>query len=112
MAVVSERSSPHALLTKKRMELFAILGAGRDSTELALSAGNTVPVDSEMMVHSVLSPLLMVAVLDILCGMRISATVKILNSDARNGVLSGTPGAEQVSIMLLAAFAHLIAPLI
>ena len=62
MAVVLVKSLPLAHLIKKRMELFAILGVNKASTESVQSAGNIARTVSEMMVLSVLSQLHMAGV--------------------------------------------------
>ena len=111
MVEVLVRSSPIAHPSTRRMELSATPGAGKASTELAQSAGNTANQDSVMMALSATSLRLTVVVLDMLSGMKISVTEKTLISAAKSGELFGIPSAELTSTMLLAAFAHQIAHL-
>ena len=106
MVVVLVKLSPTALPIKRKMEHFATLGAERASMELALSAGNTALVVSEMMAPSAQSLSLMDAELDTLFGMKISATVIIKSLAARSGASFGTQDAVLVSTMSHAASAR------
>jgi hypothetical protein len=112
MAVVLEKLSLLAEKETKRMELFATHYAELASTELDLSAGNTVPMDSVMMVLSAISLMPTDVELDTQFGMKISAIVKIQISVAKSGEQFGTLNAEQTSTMLLAVSAHQIAHLV
>jgi hypothetical protein len=78
MVEVSVRSSLTAHPNGRRMELSAIPGAERASTELAPSAGNTASQDSVMTVLSATSQRPMVVELDTLSGMKISVKEKTL----------------------------------
>ncbi len=104
------RSSLTAHPNGRRMELSAIPGAERASTELAPSAGNTASQDSVMTVLSATSLRPMVVELDTPSGMKISVKEKTLILAVKSGELCGTPSAELTSTMLPAASAHQIAP--
>ena len=93
------------------MELSAIPGARRVSTELAPFVGRTASQDSVMMALSALNQSPMAEVQDMFSGMKISATEKIPMLVAKSGELCGTPSARLTSTMLLAVSAHPTAPL-
>ena len=111
MAVVLVKLSLLAEKETKRMELFATHYAKLASTELDLSAGNTVPMDSVMMVLSVISLMPTDVELDTQFGMKTNVIVKIQISVAKSGEPFGTLNADQTSTMLLAVSAHPTAPL-
>ena len=109
MVVVLVKLLPIALPIKRKMEHFATLGAKRASMELALFAGNIARMVSEMMAHTALSLHLMDVELDILSGMKISATVTIKSLAAKSGASFGTQDAVLDSTMSHAASARQIA---
>ena len=93
------------------MELYAILGARRVSTELAPFVGRTASQDSVMMALSALNLSPMAEEQDMFSGMKISATEKIPMLVAKSGELCGTLSARLTSTMLLAVSVHQIVPL-
>ncbi len=105
------RSSPTALLTKRRMVLSAIPGAERASMELAPSAGSIANQASVMMALSATSPRLTVVVLAMQSGTKISVSVRILILAVKSGELFGIPSAGQTSTTSLAVSVHQIAHL-
>ena len=105
MVEVSARSSLLVEMVSRKTEPYATPNAEMDSTESAQYAGNTAPLNSEMMELSAINPAHMEEVLGMLSGMRMNATVTTLKV-ARSGEPSGTQDARRTSTTSLAVSAH------
>jgi hypothetical protein len=79
MAEVLERSSLLAEMDKRKTEPYAILCADQDFMALDQFAGNTAPMNSEMMVLSVTNLPHTEEEPDMLSGTKTTASVTILN---------------------------------